>query len=428
MEQKIFDIIPPQISKRQKLRLEERGKAPTALITEDKRRFFKNRFLIPLILLILIGAGSYFFVEPQAEIEIWLKTKKLDFKTQIAIDESLSLVPEPDMEIIPGEIIETEKMVSQKFSSSEAVVLKNKAKGTIRVYNNYSTYHQPLIAQTRFMSDSGKVFMTPERITVPGKKLESGKWVPGFVDIEVVAAEAGSDYNIPPSTFSIPGLKGDPSYTFFYAKSFEYMEGGSKTEIHRVTEDDLKKAEETLYEKALLESKNSLINELSEDLILMEDLIKSEIVEVFPLAEAGQELESFMVQVKAKSRGLVFKKSELNQFAEDYVLANLEQGYKVVPQSLITTYSPVLPGEITNKDLEKAGTILNLDLSVKTYSEVNLEDLKRQALGKDAIQIERDIIKSFSEVNEVGVKFWPFWVRKAPLNIEDIEINLNFED
>ncbi|PIY89675.1 MAG: hypothetical protein COY73_00315 [Candidatus Nealsonbacteria bacterium CG_4_10_14_0_8_um_filter_37_14] len=424
MEQKIYDIIPPEA-------VQERGFGIEKKPPEERGRFFKKRFWAPLIFLILIGVAAFFFIEPKAEIEIWPKTKVQDFETQIALDKTLESLNSPILisnatGAIPAKIIDIEKTVSQEFTASEIITKESKARGKIRAYNNYSTLLQSFVPQTRFMSDSGKVFMIQEKITVPGKKLENGKWAPGFVDVEVIAAEAGPDYNIPPSTFSIPGLKGTPLYTFFYAKSFEPMKGGAKAEAHQVTEKDLKNAKEVLIEKALQESKNYLIKEVPQDWTLMEELIESEIVEVSPLAETGQELESFIVQVKAKSQGLVFKKSDLNQWVGAYIRSNIGPDYEISPQGFDIKYF-LSPQKETTKNIEKSKIVLNLDLSAKIYSKVDTEAIKRQILGKEPIQIQRDVLKNFSEINKVEVKLWPFWKTSAPLEVENIKINLNFE-
>ena len=405
--QKIYDITPPEAT--QEL-------SPTTFV--PKVVGGKKRFLVPLIFLILILGAAFFFVESKAEIEIWPRTKLLDFKTPVIIDETIE-APNFSECLIPGRIIEIEKTVAEKFSSSEIVTKETKAEGIIRVYNNYSLYPQAFVAETRFVSDSGKVFRTPEKIVVPGKKLENGKWSLGSVDIRVIAAEPGPGYDILPSTFSIPGLKGSPLFTFFYAKSFEPMKGGSKTQVYRVAEKDIRKAKEILSEKALQDAKKALINELSEDRTLIQELISSEIVEVSPLAEVGQELDSFVVQVKVKSKGLTFQKSGLNQFAQAYILANIESDYEIVPQSLDIKYS----------FLHEKGESeeLSLDLSAEIYLKIDFESLKKQILGKEPLEIRRDVFKNFSEINDVETKLRPFWARKAPLDIKNIEINLNFE-
>jgi len=71
---------------------------------------------------------------------------------------------------------------------------------------------------------------------------------------------------------------------------------------------------------------------------------------------------------------------------------------------------------------------LNLSLSAKVYQEIDEEFLKRQALGKKAIQIQRDILGGSSEIERVKVELWPIWQNSASIEIENIEVNLRFEE
>ncbi len=411
--EKIYDIIPPKIGKEQKDYFPERK--------IQKASFRKKKFWIILACFVLAGTGAAFFIEPEVEIDIWPKTQVKTYNLQIQISKDLK-GPDFSNNLIPGRVVVMEKVVSEEFPASQGVTKAVKARGIIRVYNDYSVYPQSFVAQTRFTSDSGKVFITLERITVPGKGSKNGKWESGFVDIKVVAAEPGPEYNISPSTFSIPGLKGTPLYTFFYAKSFELMEGGEISQIFQVSEEDLKEAEEKVTEKALSESKSRLIKEIPVGWILLEDMIESEIVEISPLAQAGQGIESFTVKAEAKSSGWIFKEEDLEQFSQAYISANLEAGQKIHPPSLKKEFSPLSKNAGDNR------IVLNLSLSAKVYQEIDEEFLKRQALGKKAIQIQRDILGGSSEIERVKVELWPIWQNSASIEIENIEVNLRFEE
>ena len=125
-------------------------------------------------------------------------------------------------------------------------IKEEKAEGIIRIFNDYSTASQSLVAGTRFVSDEGKLFRLVEKVVVPGQSTEKGKLIPGSVDVLVRADTAGSDYNIGVSTFSIPGFAGTPRYTAFYAKSFLAMAGGFKGESLAVSSEDLENAKKSL--------------------------------------------------------------------------------------------------------------------------------------------------------------------------------------
>ena len=414
MPQKIYDIIPPEVERKLKFQVEKKK--------ISKIFFLKKQFLICLTLLILIGFGFYFFIPTRAEIDVWPKTKLLDFQTQIIVDKTLEN-SDFSKNLILGRVVEVEKTVSQNFPASGKTL--KRAEGKIRLYNRYTTWDEDWREGTRFISGDGKLFRSKSEISVPGAKMEKGKLISSFTDVEVIAAEPGPDYNIGPTNFSIYVYRGTPRYAYYWGESLGQMSGGG--EISQVTEKDLETAEEILSEKAISESEASLIKELPEDFVLLEELIESEIVGVSPLAEVNQELESFIVQVKAESKSMGFKKSDLNQFARTYVLSNISPDQELYSQSLNIKYFPSLSAENGEKDVEKAELVLNLDLSAEIYSKVEINFLKRQVLGRGALEAKRRILKNFPEIDRIKIKFWPFWVKKAPLDIKNIKVNLNFE-
>ena len=402
MQNKIYDIIPPKTdieikSKKQKV----------------QKNFFSKKKAFPL-LLILILAGAYFLVDSKAEVKIWPKIRNETFNTQLVID----LSGDSENSIL-GEVLRIEKTISQEFDSSEIKTIEIKAQGTVRVYNNYSVYPQSFVAKTRFMSDSGKVFMCSEKIIVPGKTKEGDKWVPGSVDVKIIAAEPGPDYNISASTFSIPGLKGTSLYTFFYAESSNSMEGGLISQAIQVSEKNLEEAEEILSEKSLFESKNYLIEKVPEDSLVINDSINSEIIEFLPLVQVGQEVESFTAKTKAESSGIVFKKSDFDNFVKSILVLNIENNEEVYLPSIEAEYS------FLKKD-ENENIVLNLVISSLIYQKSDVDKIKRNILGKEAEEAKKDILSNFSGIERVEIKITPFWKNKAPLKSEYIEAVLQF--
>ncbi len=404
MQEKIYDIIPPKADREIK---------STKQATQ--KNFFSKKKVLPS-LLILILVGAYFLIDSKAEVKVWPKARSETFNTQLVIDLSGN-----SENSILGEALTTEKTVSQEFNSSEAKVREDNAQGIVRVYNNYSVYPQSLVARTRFMSDSGKVFRSSARITIPGKTKQGSKWVPGSVDIEIVAAEPGPDYNIPASTFSIPGLGGTSLYTFIYAESFDSMKGGSIFQTIKVSEKDLEEAEEILSERALSESRDYLIEMVPEDCLLINNLIDSEIIEFLPLVQAGQEAESFTAKTKAESSGIVFKKSDFDNFVKSMLISDIEDNEEPYLPSIKAEYS------FLKKD-ENENIVLNLVVSGLIYQKSDIKKIERHILGKEAKEAEEDVLSNFSGVERVEIKIVPFWKNKVPLKSEYIETELQFNE
>ena len=411
---KIFDIFPP------KPQTIFKKKEPKPLFetkpTREKTAWGK-KFLTSLLTILFLAAIFSYFTLSKAEIEIWPETQTLNFQQKITIDKEIN---QADLQnkTLPAELIEIEKTLAQEFPSSGKVLKENRAEGVIRVYNAYSTSLQVLIANTRFVSTEGKLFKSIKRVTIPGGKYEKGKLQPSYLDVEVKAAEAGEEYNIGPSTFSIPGFAGTARYTAFYGKSFSVMTGGFRGEVSQVTQGDLDRAKDILVENLFKEIETVFKNKTSKDYVLLDKASEKEILEASSLAKAGAELESFHFQVKAKLKALVFKESDLNLFTKDYILSQTPEDKKIYEESLETNFSP------EKIDLESGKIILNLEFSAKIYSDINQQSLKEALKGKSSAET-KIFLENQHQIIKAEVKFWPFWVKRVPQDLEKIEIKLN---
>ena len=455
MSKKVTDIFPPSkkekeikigkedLSSSSATRAAAKGKeeeSPSGLKTSTSQASIlplKKGLFISLFFLVLLGFFCYFTLS-KAEIEIWPETEILTSEIKLTVDKEAK---ESDIsaKIIPGEIFQKEKTLTEVFQSSGQVLKEEKAAGTIRIYNAYSTSPQALVATTRFVSSDGKVFRTPLKVTIPGGSYEKGKFVPGEIDIMVLADEAGPEYNIGPANFSVPGFAGTDKYTKFYGQSFQSMAGGFREEVSKVTKEDLTRAEDLLTEQAKKECEELLKNELQSEEIsskfnyfLAE--LRTEIIEKFSLAVAEEETKEFKFQVKARCENLLFQKEYLKSFAKESIteaLAEVEkkessstiyqvpQDKKLYEESLKIDYSP------ETVDLASGKIILSLNISAKIYSEVDVYNLKNALVGK-SLPEAKIFLENQPKIGKVSVKLWPFWVRKVPEDLNKIKINLVF--
>ena len=138
-----------------------------------------------------------------------------------------------------------------------------KASGIITVFNEYSSDSQRLVASTRFLSSSGKIFRAIEDIYIPGAQLNDDEIIPSSIDVEVVANYLGAEYNIGPSDFTIPGFKGTVKYAGFYGKSNTAMNGGSNETIE---DNDLEtEYQDKLDQLIILNSKFKVVKKICEE-------------------------------------------------------------------------------------------------------------------------------------------------------------------
>lgn len=265
------------------------------------------------------------------------------------------------------------------------------------------------------------MFRSTEKTTIPGQNYQNGKLVAGEVVINVVADQPGQEYNIDPSTFSIPGFASTEKYTAFYGKSFENMTGGFSGEVLQVTEKDLEDAKNTLTNIAFGENVNTLKNKLVLDYVFLEDNLSQEITEVNSSVKAGDEVNSFTLQIKANSKIIAFRKSDLESFIKESLLAKVPNGKKIWEESLKTDFK----SESIN--WENGKLILSVDSSAKTYSDIDQNSLIEALRGRSSKEAEM-ILGIQPQIAKSKINFWLFKLGNLPKDSKRIQVILRLSD
>ena len=65
-------------------------------------------------------------------------------------------------------------------------------------------------------------------------------------------------------------------------------------------------------------------------------------------------------------------------------------------------------------------------MEAKIYSDIDQTNLKKGLSGKSLAEAEL-FLENQPQITRVLVKLWPFWVKKAPEDIERIEIRLRVD-
>lgn len=426
MAKKIYDIKPPKkvhrIEEKKPIKGQVNKKQHKETLSRKERHFPLKEVLVGSGILVLILAGILYFKLQKVDVKIWPKTEVLSFKEQLLADNSVDLI-DSNSKTIPAQYFEEEKDIWQEFPATGNASNDGKAEGTIVVYNSYSPASSlTLKSGTHFLSDSGKYFVTLQKIVVPAAKKQNNKTVPGSIAVKVQATEAGEDYNIKPSKFSVPKLSGTSYYYSIYAESSKAMTGGFSSEIKKVTEEDIQNARDTLTKKLLNDTQEALKNKISADYVLLDNAISAEITESSSAVKAGAVVDKFSYQAKAKATALVFKKSDLESFIKEYINSNISDPKTFLEDSLSTNYTQ----ETIN--IKDGKIVLNLDFSVKTYQIVDKNDFISLFREKSASQIKETINSRMGDqVSKIEVNLWPFWTTKAPKDKNKIKVDLKFD-
>lgn len=397
---------------------------PVLMLPSHTRNFKKHffRWILLFVFIVLVGSGVYFYFSlPQADVQIWPNTQNVSFQNSISLDASLKSVNEEKM-IIPARVAQIEKEATQEFLPTGIASGDSRASGFITIYNNVSPASSfTLKIGTHFLSDSGKYFVTLQKVTIPAATSVKGKMVPGSLTVKVEAEEAGSDSNIKPAKFSVPKLSGTPYYYTVWGESLEAMTGGSTGSVKKIVKNDLTTAKEVLTKALFSQAQEELVKSLSQDEVLLDTVLTKNVISASADRKVDAVVEKFNQTAKVKVSGLVFKKSDLNVFVQNNLSGKLSKDKKLLEKSLNTSYVP----KIIN--LDKGTASIDVTVVAKEYQEVNKDILINLVRGRTSDQIKKGIGKMYSDgVSKITINFWPFWVNKAPKNVEKISVEVLF--
>ncbi len=295
-----------------------------------------------------------------------------------------------------------------EVSGEEEVV--SQASGTITIYNEHSSASQVLVENTRFESPDGLIFRIQERVTVPG--MEGGE--PGTLDVAVYADEAGPEYNIEPTRFTIPGFQGSPQFEGFYAESHSPMTGGEATTRPIVSDADMERARAELEGDTEEELVQRARESAPDNFILFDGAyILDEGVEVTTdsdgtsYAELEATLEGFIVDGRELARALFADVSD--ETDADIEITNWDNLSVAVGGSLGT-------------DLEEISFTITGDVQFSWV--VDRESLLNDLSGVRRGEME-DVLAAYPSIDRAEASFWPPWVLSFPGDADRIDIEIS---
>ncbi|KKT89324.1 MAG: hypothetical protein UW87_C0006G0005 [Candidatus Moranbacteria bacterium GW2011_GWC2_45_10] len=402
---------------------------PQKIVPQEKRMEPANEggggknFIFAFVLMALLffaGAAAYLFV-PSADVVVYLDTENKNVSSSITADAGQQAVDVENLKI-PARLIEKESEITL---SSEATGVSEsagqKAKGTLVVYNEYSASPQPLIATTRFETEDGKIFRLVRDISVPGMSNVGGKTSPGAIEVEVVADMSGESYNIEPSSFTVPGLKGTDKYNKVYAKSSKAMAGGgvlgdaAKIVSQSDMDEAKRKTEESIKEKI-----GELIKgELGEGEVIVSQASKIDITDSIPYAQVGDLKSSFDYQVRAKLTAFVVQEKDIKEISSKSYRESSKKPYEYAIDDVAFEFESAEP------DFENKKVLLKVGSQVSARPVFDSEGFKKKLAAKDENQI-REVMKGFPQVRNLEISVRPDFLSTTPRF--DSRISLEVKD
>ena len=370
-------------------------------------------------LLAFAGIAAYLFV-PSAKIIVTpnILKDKIDLNLHGSLD-----AKQVEQSSIPLKIIDKDASLSLSYDvAGMNAISGKKAHGTVVIYNEYDSNPQTLIATTRLESENGKIFRIQKNVVVPGKTTIGGEVKPGAVSVDVVADQAGSDFNLDPMKFNIPGFKDSPKYDKFYAKSSETMIGGTsdgKSTGGAVTQRDIDNAKQKT-EAALNDKINQDIkDQLGDSGTSLPQGQKITITKSAAAARVGDMVSSFDYVVTASVHALAFSESDvknsITQSIKDSGLGNVKKEVSKIEYGTV------------DADFDKNTLDLRIHAEITATPIIDAEQIKKELLGKNDDQLS-GILRKYTSIKNVNFEFSPSFISRLPQYEQRVSIEIKPEN
>lgn len=317
------------------------------------------------------------------------------------------------------------KDVSVTFDATGTKEVGEEAKGQV-VFENCEESAVTVPAGTS-ISANGLTYVTTAPATVP---MGDGSWSSGCTSagqsspVGIEASEIGAESNVAAGTvFSVAGHANNNPRVFFRARASTDISGGSKREVKVVSNDDVKRAMEQLNDEGSDQARKDLSSQFEKDVVVLEQTFKTDEGDITPNPAVGKEASDG----KAKLTGAVTYKlagvdrDELSRYLDEYFEKRLEG-----KDDQRTYENGAKNATLTDISVQNDAYTANLTASAKVGPKINDDQIKETTKGKRYGEIQSSI-EAISGVEDVDVKFWPFWVSVAPddKNRISVEFKLN---
>ncbi len=371
---------------------------------------------IVLALILVVGGAATLFLSG-AEVVVTPKT----YAT--VVQASFTAKLKPSVGELGYELLTLEENGQMQVKATGQEEVSERAEGTLKIYNAYSTAPQRLIKNTRFESSAGKIYRINESIDIPGyTKSDTGEVIPGSATADVFAEAAGDAYNLASGRFTVPGLKGSEQYDKVYAEATgSGIQGGFEGMRFIVDDAELTAARETLHGELRDKLMARVKTERPNGFTLYEPAVTFT-YESLPSEDAGN--DTALIKEKARLNVPLFNEAT---FAA-YLAKNTVSGYSGEPvrlenpETLTFTYAGE-PGDLKTKES------IDFTLTGNTRIIWNFDEtsLKRALLGLDEDALP-SVLSSYPAIDRAEAVIRPLWKSSFPEEEDEIKITETFPE
>jgi len=372
------------------------------------------------VLLVAFLVWAIFFA-PRATVIITARTTDTSANPKVTLANTAAT--DASASTLKTLLQQVKKDSSIAFDATGSKDVGDKAQGQVIFKNCEDTATITIPAGTA-VSANGRNYITQSTASVPGGKA-SGPFSPCSIPgtssaVGVIAQDIGQDYNTPNNTsFTVAGHA-----STFSANASTDITGGSKKTIKVVSGSDIQKATDQLTQQNTDDMKKQLKSKFGKEDIVIDQSFKVDQGTPQSSPAADQEVTSGQAKLTASIAYSMsgVAKGDMNSFLNDYFNDHLDSkseqrvydnGIKKV------SFANVTPGG--------SGFTANIVATAKVGPKIDDDAIKNEAKGKRYGDIQ-SAIETIQGVDNVDIKFWPFWVSSAPSDTKKISIEFNLNE
>ena len=357
--------------------------------------------LVFIILLVVL-----YFALVKATISIALNEQVINDQVVIAVydrPQDFSLPAKSVRGLVKTVAVEQSKL----YQVSGHDVIGEEVVGQITLYNKYNK-SQPLVASTRLLSASGKLYRLKNSVTVPAG---------GQVVADIYADQAKPEMAVGAELFTIPGLW-EGLQDKIYGQS---LEGAIKYQqkLRRIiAQDDIDKAladlKQVLKDKVKADFDNTY-NDYDYKFYNLDELNLKFAVS----GKVGEERDQLPVSMSGTVEVIAFNSDQAQDLAKLSSAAKLPAG-----QDLLNLDTSNLKYELTKFDPNMVMAEVNMTYDVKARANNKNEIVdKNKIIGLSEDQLKQ-YLSNIKDIRTYNIEFYPAFIKQVPRLTDRIEVKV----
>jgi hypothetical protein len=242
----------------------------------------------------------------------------------------------------------------------------------------------------------------------------------------VVAQDIGEDYNVDKDTrFNVAGHSNSSSTSYFRAVANTNIDGGSKKDVTVVAKADIDKAVEQLISESSDSMKKQLTEKFGSSAVPLDSTFSGDGSGVTSSPAVDQEAPGGKAQLAGTvSFSMVgVDKKEISTFLDGYFAKQIKEkdNQRVYSNGVDkANFINIVPAE-------NGAYSATMTATAKFGPQINDDQVKADAKGKRYGEVQSQL-EQISGVEDVDVKFSPFWVRTVPSDEKRIGIEFKLNE